>query len=164
MIIIDLQDFSKIVTPPCRLLGIDYGRRKLGIALSNPEHTIALPIQQISEEKLTTRLTILHQIIQEYSIQGLIIGLPINMDGSISEQSEIVEKFAKQLADRFKLPIYLQDERLTSKAANNALKAAGFSRKDRAEVDDQIAASMILETTLTRLHRIYEKSKGELDN
>jgi putative Holliday junction resolvase len=160
MIIADLQDFSKIIAPPCRLLGIDYGKRKLGIAISNPEQTMSLPLQQIADEKLPSRLNAIAQIIKEHAIKGLIIGLPINMDGSSSEQSEIVEKFAKQLLQHFNLPIYLQDERLTSKAANNALKMAGFSRKDRAEVDDQIAASMILETTLTKLHRIYANNKN----
>jgi putative Holliday junction resolvase len=157
MIIADLQDFSKIVKTPCRLLGIDYGKKKLGIAVSNPEQTMALPIRQIMEERIDIRLKELASIIEEFSVKGLVIGLPINMDGSLSEQSDIVEKFAQKLTDSLQLPVYLQDERLTSKAANNALKTAGFNRRERDSLDDQIAACMILETTLTRLHRIYDK-------
>ncbi|MDF2965555.1 MAG: hypothetical protein K0Q51_943 [Rickettsiaceae bacterium] len=155
MIIANLQDFSKKVNRPCRLLAIDYGKKKLGIAVSNPEQTMALPIRQLIEERLEVRLKELAAIIKEFDVKGLVIGLPLNMDGSSSEQSEIVEKFALNLAENLHLPIFLQDERLTSKAASNALKTAGFNRKERDSMDDQIAASMILETTLTRLSRLY---------
>jgi putative holliday junction resolvase len=156
MIITNLQDFSKLVQLPNRLLGIDYGKKKLGIAVSNPEQTMALPIRQIAEEKLDARLKEIVGLIAEFNIKALVIGLPLNMDGSESEQSEVVRKFATQLADNLKLPVYLQDERLTSKAANNALKAAGYNRKDRDAMDDQIAACMILETTMIKLRRIYD--------
>lgn len=154
MIMNDLQDFSNNIQKPCRLLGIDYGRKKLGIAVSNIEQTMALPLQLINEERLHLRLAELAKIIQTHEIKGLIIGLPLNMDGSFGEQALEVQKFAEKLIEAFALPAYLQDERLTTRAANNTLKAAGFTRKERDSLDDQIAACMILETSLMRLQRM----------
>ena len=82
------------------------------------------------------------------------MGLPVNMDGTNSEQTKIVVNFVNKLAKKTNLPIYLQDERLTSKAADSLLRNMGFNRKQRNERDDMAAASMILETTLESARRL----------
>lgn len=87
-------------------------------------------------------------MLQEKNISAIVIGLPINMDGTKSEQTILTEKFAEKLEKRSNLPIFLQDERLTSKAADNLLKGFGLKRKDRNNQDDLAAASLILETVL----------------
>ena len=88
------------------------------------------------------------------NICAIVVGLPVNMDGTNSEQTKIVVNFVNKLAKKTNLPIYLQDERLTSKAADSLLRNMGFNRKQRNERDDMAAASMILETTLESARRL----------
>ncbi|AFC69568.1 crossover junction endodeoxyribonuclease RuvA [Rickettsia amblyommatis] len=152
MIIKNLQEFYRLLIPNAPLIAIDYGSKKLGIALSNQERSIAMPLNTITEIKIV--ITALLNIIEKYKVCGVIIGLPIDMSGAVTEQTNIVMKFAEELAKSINLPIYLQDERLTTKAANNFLKSLGVKRKDRNNNDDAVAASMILETVLDSIKNI----------
>ena len=88
------------------------------------------------------------------NICAIVVGLPVNMDGTSSSQAKIVTSFVNKLAKETNLPIYLQDERLTSKAADNMLKDMGFNRRQRNERDDMAAASLILETVLESVKKI----------
>ena len=153
MIIKNLQEFYRLLIPNAPLIAIDYGSKKLGIALSNQERSIAMPLNTITEIKKIV-ITSLLNIIEKYKVCGVIIGLPIDMSGAVTEQTNIVMKFAEELAKSINLPIYLQDERLTTKAANNFLKSFGVKRKDRNNNDDAVAASMILETVLDSIKNI----------
>ncbi|ALA61666.1 Holliday junction resolvase RuvX [Rickettsia amblyommatis] len=152
MIIKNLQEFYRLLIPNAPLIAIDYGSKKLGIALSNQERSIAMPLNTITEIKIV--ITALLNIIEKYKVCGVIIGLPIDMSGAVTEQTNIVMKFAEELAKSINLPIYLQDERLTTKAANNFLKSFGVKRQDRNNNDDAVAASMILETVLDSIKNI----------
>ncbi|WP_064429045.1 Holliday junction resolvase RuvX [Rickettsia sp. Tenjiku01] len=154
MIINNLQEFYQLLIPNAPLIAIDYGSKKLGIALSNQERSIAMPFNTITEINKKIVITALLNIIAQYKVCGVIIGLPIDMSGAVTEQTNIVMKFAEELAKSINLPIYLQDERLTTKAANNFLKSFGVKRKDRNNNDDAVAASMILETVLDSIKNI----------
>ena len=148
MITSDIQEFCHNLGDFGLILGIDFGTKKLGIAISNPERTMSLPISIIPHE--------IHQIestIKQYKPLGIVVGLPVNMDGTMGAQAELVRKFAQKLLCNFGLPIFLQDERLTTRAAGNALRVLGLNRKQRDERDDQVAAAMILETTLASIAR-----------
>jgi len=88
------------------------------------------------------------------NICAIVVGLPVNMDGTSSSQAKIVTSFVNKLAKETNLPIYLQDERLTSRAADNMLKNMGLNRRQRNERDDMAAASLILETVLESVKKI----------
>ncbi|XVN41713.1 MAG: Holliday junction resolvase RuvX [Rickettsia endosymbiont of Argas persicus] len=153
MIINNLQEFYQSLLPNSPLISIDYGSKKLGIAMSNMERSIAMPLHT-NETNIKIIIRSLIDTINKYKACGIVIGLPINMNGIHTEQTNIVIKFAEELTKSINLPIYLQDERLTTKAANNFLKSFGIKRKDRNNNDDAVAASMILETVLDSIRRL----------
>lgn len=148
MIIHTLQEFCKLFQPNKPILSLDYGTKKIGIAISTPDHKMSLPFVILTGDSEKKKLHSITNLLQEKNIGAIVIGLPVNMDGTKSEQTMLTEKFAEKLEKRTSLPIFLQDERLTSKAADNLLKNFGLKRKDRNDQDDLAAASLILETVL----------------
>ncbi|PCJ24541.1 MAG: Holliday junction resolvase RuvX [Rickettsiales bacterium] len=154
MIISSIQEFYEFFQNGMPILSIDYGGKKLGVAISTPDHSFSMALQMISTESEKEKFRQVLNIAEEKNICAIVIGWPVNMDGSKSDQTLIVERFAARLEGRTKLPIFLQDERLTSKAADNLLKKFGVKRKDRNSRDDMTAASMILETTLESIKRL----------
>ena len=155
MIIYTLQEFYKFFRRGQPILSIDYGPKKIGIAISTPDHHLPMPLQIISGESEKKKLQEIITITIEEKICATVVGLPINMDGSNSKQTLLVEKFTEKLKNRTNLPIFMQDERLTSKTADNLLKNFGLKRKNRNAKDDLAAASMILETTLDACKKLY---------
>lgn len=154
MIVNNLQEFYQLLLTNTPLISIDYGSKKIGIAISNQERNIAMPLKIITKINKKAVIASLLYTIEQYKVCGIVIGLPIKMSGEQTEQSDIVIKFAEELAKSITLPIYLQDERLTTKAANNFLKSFGIKRKERNDKDDAVAASMILETVLDSIKRL----------
>ncbi|MCC8483399.1 MAG: Holliday junction resolvase RuvX [Rickettsia endosymbiont of Labidopullus appendiculatus] len=154
MIIATLQEFFQLLQANKPIIAIDYGIRKTGIAISNQEQTIAMPLKTIYETIEEKKIKSILDLVSTYPICGIVIGLPISMNGNSSEQTIIVLKFSATLSSATNLPIYLQDERLTSLAANNLLKSLGVKRRERNQKDDSIAASMILETTLDSIKKV----------
>ncbi|ADE29851.1 Holliday junction resolvase RuvX [Rickettsia prowazekii] len=153
MIIKNLQEFYRLLIPNKPLIAIDYGSKKIGVALSDQELSIAMPFNTITAVNKKVVITSLLNIIKKYKVCGIVIGLPIDMSGGVTQQTNIVMKFAEKLKQSLGLPIYLQDERLTTKSANNFLKSFGIKRKDRNHNDDAVAASMILEIVLNAIKR-----------
>lgn len=159
MIFASLQDFCKFFELGKSIIAIDYGQKKIGIALSSPDHLIPMPLKMIMVIGIKEQLVSIMNLLEEKKPCAIVLGFPVNMDGSKSEQSLIVENFANKLAGRTNLPIFLQDERLTSRAADNFIKDLGFNRKKRNQKDDLAAASMILETTLLSVSK-YNKERN----
>ncbi|XVN43184.1 MAG: Holliday junction resolvase RuvX [Candidatus Rickettsia vulgarisii] len=154
MIIDTLEKFSELLQPNKPIIAIDYGARKIGVAISNPEHTIAMPIKTINTPEEKEKIKEILNLIEAYSACAIVVGLPISMNGETSNQTTILLKFTEHLSLATNLSIYLQDERLTSKAADSLLKSFGLNRKQRNNQDDSIAASMILETTLNSIQKL----------
>ncbi len=154
MIIDTLQEFCTFFKLGAPLIGIDYGEKKIGLAISTPDHQVCLPLKLITGESEKKKLNEIVEIAKNKSACAIVVGIPLNMDGTKSEQTLIVEKFTEKLARRTNLPIFFQDERLTSRAADNLLKSFGIKRKNRNANDDLTAASMILETTLNARHNL----------
>lgn len=154
MIIYHIQEFSDLLESNKPIIAIDYGAKKIGIAISNPEHTIAMPIKTIHNVEEKEKIKEILTLIENYSACAIVIGLPISMNGKISNLTTILLKFTEKLSLTTNLPIYLQDERLTSKAADSLLKALGLNRRQRNNQDDSIAASLILETTLNSIQKL----------
>ena len=151
MIIESLQEFYQFFRFGQPIIAIDYGQKKMGTALSSPDHTIAMPFKMINSVSEKEKIKQILDIILDKKICTIVIGLPLNMDGTYSKQTKITLKFAENLAQKTNLPIFMQDERLTSKAADKLLTQFGFNRKKRNTKDDLVAASLILETVLMRI-------------
>ena len=160
MIVYTLQEFCKFFQKGKPLLSIDYGCKKSGIAISTPDHHLSMPLKLITGDSQKKKLQEIITIIKEKDVCAIVIGLPFNMDGTKSNQTLLVEKFAEKLMNRTNLAIFMQDERLTSKAADNLLRDFGIKRKDRNSKDDLAAASMILETTLDSAKKLLSKSNS----
>jgi putative Holliday junction resolvase len=154
MIISSLQEFCNFFELNKPLIAIDYGNKKIGLATSSPDHAIAMPHSIIVSYKEQEKLNKIIDFIVKNNVCAIVVGLPVNMNGTNSEQTKIVTNFVDKLAKKTNLPIYLQDERLTSKAADSLLRNMGFNRKQRNERDDMAAASMILETTLESARKL----------
>lgn len=148
MIINSVQEFYSFFEKNRPLLGIDYGNKKIGIAISSHDHAIAMPHSIVLAKSEPDKLNKILDIVIKNNICAIVIGLPVYMDGTHSEQTKTTMSFAQKLSEKTKLPVFMQDERLTSRAADNLLKDMGFNRKQRNQRDDLASASLILETTL----------------
>jgi putative Holliday junction resolvase len=135
-------------TPIPRILAIDFGARNMGFAVSDELGVTAqgLPTYRRSNKK--NDFDHLRRLIRQYGISEIVMGLPLRMSGEEGIQAEKVHAFADELRARFKLPVQLFDERLTSVEANRLLRETEMSVKRRAEVVDQLAASLILQSFL----------------
>lgn len=148
MILSDIGDFTNLLIKEGSILAVDYGKKKIGLAISDSSRLLSVPLVNIKEEGGGNQIIAIKKVASEYSFSFIIVGLPINVAGEETEQSVIVRKFAKRLDAAFNLPMMLYDERFTSKMANNLLKMQGFNRRERNEGDDKIAASLLLESFL----------------
>ena len=130
-----------------RTMGLDVGSKTVGIALSDELGWTAqgLKTLKINEEENVFGFDELGEIIKEYEVNKVVVGLPKNMNGSIGPRGEASQFFARELEDRFGVPVILWDERLTTVAAERVLLEADLSRKKRKKVIDKMAAMMILQ-------------------
>lgn len=149
MLINDLKKFCTCFQVGQPLISIDYGQKNIGLAISTPDHTMSFPLQLLSYHSEKKKLNQIVHITREKNICAIVIGLPLDMKGTKNNQTIIIEQFIQKLEKRTKLPLFLQDERLTSREANNLLKTLHIPRKNRNKYDDLIAASIILNTTLS---------------
>jgi len=131
-----------------RVLGIDHGTRRMGIAISDELGTIALPLETIRAEPFTNFLSRLKEIIREKQVDLLIVGMPRNMDGSYGPAALKVQEFIAVLNETIGIPIRSWDERLTSAQANRFLIQADVRRKERKEKVDKTAAAILLQSYL----------------
>lgn len=145
-----------MLAPEARLLGLDVGTKTIGLALSDVTRSIATPYETIRRTKFTSDAKILGDIVDKMEVGGLIIGLPINLDGSEGPRAQSTRAFARNLAKHIDLPMAFWDERLSTAAVERHLIEAGASRKRRAEVVDRMAAAYILQGALDRLKRAGE--------
>ncbi len=141
------------VSSPQRLLGLDLGSKTIGLALSDITWRIASPLETIRRRKFSVDVERLFALVDEHAVGGLVLGLPINMDGSEGPRSQSTRAFADNVLARRDLPIVLQDERLSTAAVQRMLvEEMDSTRKRRAEVVDKLAATYILQGLLDRLH------------
>lgn len=131
-----------------RLMGLDIGDRTIGVAVSDLMGWTAQGVTTIRRKSLEYDLAELEKLIKEYQAEALVLGLPLNMDGSSGAAVEKVKEMAEILTQRFALPVYYQDERLSTVSAHRALLEGDVSRKGRKKVVDKLAAVFILQTYL----------------
>lgn len=150
MLISTPQEFSLKTE---RLLGLDVGEKTIGLALSDIGRMIATPYKTINRGKFSKDAVTLIAIIKEQNIGGLVIGYPINMDGSEGPRCQSLRQFARNLSEKTALPILLFDERMSTMAVTRTMLDANLSRARRAELVDKMAASYILQGVLDMLGR-----------
>lgn len=138
-----------------RLLGMDVGLRRIGLAVSDPLGITAQGIRTLQRRNKRTDLGELERIISEYGVVEIVVGYPLRLSGSASAQTAKVTEFAEELRKKFGLPIHLWDERLTSAEANRLLRETDMSIRRRAEVVDQMAAVLILQAFMENRKRSF---------
>ncbi|GAN59521.1 putative pre-16S rRNA nuclease [Acetobacter cibinongensis] len=149
MTLLTLTDLAARLPRHARLLGVDPGRKQVGLALSDVSRVVASPFQTVKRGKLTAMATHIRQIAQQQEVAGMIVGIPLSLDGSFGPAAQAAKDWAMALSDQTGLPTCLWDERLSSSAVNRMLiKEADLSRKKREGVVDQLAAAYILQAAL----------------
>jgi putative Holliday junction resolvase len=139
-----------------RLLGLDVGEKTIGLALSDPALSVASPISTIRRTKFTADANALLKLAAERGVGGLVIGLPLNMDGSEGPRCQSVRQFAANLLKLKDLPILFWDERMSTMAVERAMIAHDVTRARRDKVVDQAAAAFILQGALDAIGRTRE--------
>jgi putative holliday junction resolvase len=134
-----------------KLLGLDLGTKTIGVAISDGIRYSATPLETIGRTKFTADAARLLELIDENQAVGLVLGLPLNMDGSEGPRVQSTRAFARNLAQKTPLPMIFWDERLSTSAVTRMLIEADTRRDKRAEVVDKLAASYILQGFLDRL-------------
>ena len=154
MAVLDLADLPAATPPRTPWLGLDLGSKTIGVAVSDVSRTIASPLALIRRGKFTLEAAELFSLMAGRAASGLVIGLPLNMDGSEGPRCQSARAFARNLQRLRDVPTAFQDERLSTVAVNRMLvEEADLSRTRRAEVVDRAAAAWILQTALDRLHK-----------
>jgi putative Holliday junction resolvase len=134
-----------------RFLAIDYGTKSTGLAICDPSETIVSPLAVFSNGKdLVAKIV---GIIKNEAVSALVFGLPLNMDGTAGEQAKIVQDFADKMKKMVTVPVYFQDERLSTFAAQEKLRAAELTRKKKRQRLDAVAAAEILRAFLDSKRR-----------
>ncbi len=131
-----------------RVLSIDYGHRRIGVAISDPLRISAQVLPTIKVRNAEQVLSTLEEIIREKNITEIVVGMPLNLKGEVGLSAQKVELFIKKLNQNFKLPIHTWDERLTSVAAERTIREMGKSPSRHKEKIDQISALLILQSYL----------------
>ncbi len=134
-----------------RILGIDYGTKRIGLAVSDPMATIAQGLPTIANGSLPKVMTQLGNIITTHEINKIVVGFPITMKAEVGKAAQFTDKFITALKNQFELPIMIWDERLTSVLARRTMKALGKSPSKNKSKVDEIAAILILQSYLDSL-------------
>ena len=136
-----------------KLLGLDLGTKTIGVAVADGMRYSATPLETIKRTKFTQDAERLIRLVAENAAVGIVIGLPLNMDGSEGPRVQSTRAFARNLAPKIGIPIVFWDERLSTSAVTRTLIEADIRRDKRAQVVDKLAASYILQGALDRLRR-----------
>ncbi len=151
MICASVEDFVAVLPPNRAVAGLDLGDKTIGVAVSDLRRQVATPVEVIRREKFMVDAAKLLALLQARGAFGIVLGLPLNMDGSVGPRVQATQAFARNLEKLTPLPICYWDERLSTVAATRALLEADTSRKRRKEVIDQVAAGYILQGALDRM-------------
>ena len=150
---IDIEDFKKSIGKKSRLLGVDPGKNRIGLAISDEDKLVSTPLKTIVKKNNSNFINEIRQIIDENNIQGIIVGNPINMDGSTGPSAQSAKDFAKYLSNNVSIPVSMWDERLSSEGAFNLSSNLDINVSKKVEKLDQNAASFILQGAIDYIRR-----------
>ena len=151
---IAIEDLPPHLGRDARLLGLDVGTKTIGMALSDVTRSVATPFDTIRRTKFTADAKTIREVVEKNQVGALVIGFPLNLDGSEGPRAQSTRAFARNLAAHVEVPMVFWDERLSTAAVERHLIEADASRKRRAEVVDRMAAAYILQGALERLRRL----------
>ena len=149
----DIEDFKKSIGKKSRLLGVDPGKNRIGLAISDENKLVSTPLKTIVKKNNSNFINEIKQIIDENNIKGIIVGNPINMDGSRGPSAQSANDFAKYLSNNVSIPISMWDERLSSEGAFNLSSNLDVNITKKVEKLDQNAASFILQGAIDYIRR-----------
>jgi putative Holliday junction resolvase len=153
MAIRNISELKSLIKPGDRLLGLDVGEKTIGLAIADAMLTVATPLETIRRAKFTRDAEALFAIVDDRQVGALVLGLPLNMDGSEGPRCQSVRQFAANLLGKRDIAIAFWDERLSTAAVTRTLLDADASRKRRAELVDKMAAAYILQGALDAMRR-----------
>lgn len=139
------------------ILAFDFGKKRIGVAIGNNALGIARPLVTIDSEVTERRFAAIAQLIDTWQPVLLVVGLPVNSDGTAHELTQLSQRFARRLAGRFNIKVILSDERYTSQTASAALREAGITGRKQKSVLDQVAAQQILQSFFDEQHAITRR-------
>ena len=152
MAVVDLLELHALASPGSPLVGLDLGEKTIGVAVSDTTRTVASPLALIRKVKFTQDAAALFKLMESRGAGGIVIGLPVNMDGTEGVRCQSNRAFARNLLRLVDLPIAFWDERMSTMAVNRVLIGEGdVSRARRADLVDKLAAAWILQGALERL-------------
>lgn len=141
----DSADYARSRGVPGRVLGLDVGARRIGIAVTDPLGITAQGLETLQRRNKRQDFEQLRRVIQKYEVKEIVVGLPLRMSGAEGTQAEKMQAFAEDLRKKFGLPVHLFDERLTSAEANRILRETELSIEKRGKAVDRMAAVLILQ-------------------
>ena len=150
---LDIEEFEKKIGKKSRLLGIDPGKKRIGVSICDENKIIATPYTTIIKNNFSELLTQINKIIKENDIKGIVIGNPINLDGSNSQSSQSAKDLAINLSKNITIPIALWDERLSSRGAFNLSNDLNVNTSKKISKLDENSAAFILQGALDFLRR-----------
>jgi putative Holliday junction resolvase len=148
---IAIEDLALSLSPKARLIGVDLGSKTIGLALSDVERRIASPLKTLPRGAFAMNVETLTAIFSEHGVAGIVLGLPLDLEGRDNPRAQSTRAFARNLSMRTDLPIVLWDERFSTAVVTRSLIASDVSRARRAEIVDKMAAAYILQGALDRL-------------
>jgi putative Holliday junction resolvase len=146
----DIEALVAALPKGARLLGIDLGTRTIGLALSDVERRIATPLETLKRTKFTPDADAIRRVVDRFGVGGLVVGLPLNMDGTEGPRSQATRAFVRNLKPLVQIPVAFWDERLSTMAVTRTLMDADASRARRGALVDKMAAAYILQGALDR--------------
>ena len=155
--ITDIENLPPLLAREARLLGLDVGTKTIGMALSDVTRSVATPFDTIRRSKFTADAKTIREVVEKNQVGALVIGLPLNLDGSEGPRAQSTSAFTRNLAAHVEVPMVFWDERLSTAAVERHLIEADASRKRRAEVVDRMAAAYILQGALDRLRNLADR-------
>ena len=149
---ITLEEFKKKHLDKCRLIGLDLGSKRIGVSICDEKQLIATPLKTINKNTLAELISELKVIIDENNIKGIIIGNPLNMDGSSGRSAQSVKDTSRKIQENFNIPICLWDERLSTVGAFNLSSQLDINVSKREKKIDENAAAFILQGAIDFLN------------
>tara|TARA_B100000405_G_scaffold165635_1_gene115761 strand:+ start:175 stop:630 length:456 start_codon:yes stop_codon:yes gene_type:complete len=150
---LDIEEFKKSIGKKSRLLGIDPGKNRVGIAISDENKVVSTPLKTILKKNNSNFLDEIKEIILENNVKGIIIGHPINMDGSTGPSAQSAKDFAVYISNNVSIPVSMWDERLSSQGAFNLSSNLDINVSKKVDKLDENAASFILQGAIDYIRR-----------
>ncbi len=143
-----------------RLLGLDIGNKRIGIAVSDPTGLLATADRVLQRRSLAKDTAALAALVSELEVEAVVVGLPLHLDGRVGEQAELVRRFVERLKPHITVPVIFWDERLSTRGAQVLLREAGLGAADRAARIDAAAAAVILQSYLDHQRQAAERNSA----